>query len=644
MLGLRLAASPPQAVPQGGSADSQRKQLFALAATAIGVVFGDIGTSPLYALRECFSPVHGLPARPENVIGVVSLIFWSLSLIVCVKYLLVVLKADNRGEGGILALVALVGATLPAGSKRRRNLIAVLGIIGAALLFSDGVITPAISVLSAVEGLEMITSRTRPFVVPLAILVLLFLFPVQARGTAKIGRLFGPILTIWFVAIAALGLYSIADQPGILAAIHPGRALDFLFREGFLSFAILGSVFLSLTGAEVMYADLGHFGRKPIRLAWFGMVYPAIILNYLGQGARLIDDPSGVENLFYRLVPAWALIPTIVLATMATIIASQAVISGAFSITRQSVQLGFLPRIQIRHTSAEKIGQVYVPLVNGALMLGTIGLVLAFRESGGLANAYGIAVSVDMLITTCLMTYVAWKVWHAPLWVMVPLALLFLVVDSTFFLSNAAKIVSGGWIVVVFAILIFIMMKTWMDGRALFRAKMSAFRLAPEIFAASIKINPPYRVPGTAVYLTGDPKGVPKALLHNLKHNRVLHERTIILSVRTIESPTIDTEERIVVVPLDLGMWQVVVSFGFSETPDIPAALSLAPIPGFSPRALDTTYFVGRESLVISSKAGGMRAWRKRLFGFMFGNALSATDFFRLSPNSVMEVGSQTEL
>ncbi len=618
--------------------------MLALAAAAIGVVFGDIGTSPLYALRECFSPLHGLAPERDNVLGVVSLIFWSLSLIVCVKYLLVVLRADNRGEGGILALVSLVGTTLPAGSRKRRNLIAVLGIIGAALLFSDGVITPAISVLSAVEGLEMITTKTGPFVVPLAILVLVFLFPMQARGTAKIGRLFGPILSLWFLLIAVLGIASIADAPGILAALHPGRALDFLFREGFLSFAILGSVFLSVTGAEVMYADLGHFGRKPIRLAWFALVYPALILNYLGQGAHLLDDPTGVENLFYRLVPSWALLPTIAIATMATIIASQAVISGAFSITRQSVQLGFLPRIQIRHTSSERIGQVYVPMVNACLMLGTIGLVLAFKKSGGLANAYGIAVSVDMLITTCLMTYVAWKVWHAPLWAMMPLSLLFFVIDSTFFLSNASKIVSGGWIVVVFAILIFIVMKTWMDGRALFRQKMSAFRLAPEIFAASIKINPPHRVPGTAVYLTGDPKGVPKALLHNLKHNRVLHERTIILSVRTVEIPTILMEERLIVTALELGMWQVVLSFGFSETPDIPAALAHLGIPGFSALAMDTTYFVGREKLVVSSDSVGMQAWRKRLFGFMFGNALSATDFFRLSPNSVMEVGSQTVL
>ena len=622
----------------------ERSRQLGLTIGAIGVVFGDIGTSPLYALRECFSPEHGIPVARENVLGIVSLLLWTLSLIVCVKYLLIVLRADNKGEGGILALVSLVSRYIPKGSRRRAGFVAALGILGAALLYSDGMITPAISVLSAVEGLEVITPRFGALVMPLSLVVLVCLFPPQSRGTSKVGRIFGPILSIWFVVIGILGLASIVGSPGILAALNPYYAVSFVARNGALCFGILGSVFLAMTGAEVMYADLGHFGRAPIRKAWFYLIYPALLLNYLGQGASLLAHPDQVDNLFFRLVPAWGLYPLVVLATMATIIASQAVISGAFSITRQCVQLGLWPRIQVRHTSDETIGQVYVPFANWLLLVGTVSLVLAFRSSGALANAYGIAVSATMFVTTCLTIYLARRMWGASLWVVAPLALLFLFIDGTFFLSNITKIVSGGWIVAAFAVLLFVAMKTWTDGRRLFSKKVEIYRLSPELFASSIALDPPVRVPGTAIFLTVDPKGVPKALLHNLKHNRVLHERTIVLSVQTEDEPYVDSSKRADILGHDGGIWHVVLHFGFSETPDVPRAIADLKIPGFVPDPMRITYFLGREVLAVGRERGGMMRWRKRLFAFLFTNAISPTDFFRLPPDRVIEIGAKTEL
>jgi KUP system potassium uptake protein len=625
------------------STEGRRRQL-TLAVGAIGVVFGDIGTSPLYALRECFSPKHGIAVETDNILGIVSLLIWTMSLIVCVKYLAFVLRADNRGEGGIVALVSLVSRYIPKGSKRRAGFVAALGILGTALLYSDGMITPAVSVLSAIEGLEVITPRLVPYILPLSLAVLIALFPMQSRGTAKVGRVFGPIISLWFVVIAVLGLSSIVANPGILAALNPLEALRFIARNGALSFGILGSVFLAMTGTEVMYADLGHFGRTPIRRSWFCLVYPALLLNYVGQGAFLLSKPEEVGNLFYRLVPAWGLYPMVLLATVATIIASQAVISGAFSIARQSVQLGLWPRIQVRHTSNEKIGQVYVPFVNWMLLIGTVSLVIGFRSSGRLANAYGIAVSVDMLMTTGLMIFLGRRAAKVKLWILVPLAALFLTMDISFFLSNAVKIVSGGWIVVVLAILMFLIMKTWTDGRKLFSKRMQAFRLSPELFASSIALDPPVRVPGTAVFLTADPKGVPKALLHNLKHNRVLHERTIVLSVQTTDEPSVSAASRAVIVGHEGGIWHVLLNFGFSETPDVPRAMRAVQIPGFVPDPMKTTYFLGREALVVSRERGGMMSWRKRLYTFLFNNAVSPTDFFRLPPDRVVEIGAKTEL
>jgi len=621
---------------------------FALAVGAIGVVFGDIGTSPLYALRECFSPRHGIAVETDNILGIVSLLIWTLSLIVCVKYLGIVIKADNKGEGGILALISLASRYIPKGSRRRAGFVTALGILGAALLYSDGMITPAVSVLSAIEGLEVITPSFLPYILPLSLIVLVALFPLQSRGTAGVGRVFGPIISLWFLVIGLLGLLSIAARPGVLAALNPLYALRFFLRNGRLGFGILGSVFLAMTGAEVMYADLGHFGRSPIRSSWFCLVYPALLLNYVGQGAFLLEHPDLVDNLFYRLAPAWALYPLVILATMATIIASQAVISGAFSIARQSVQLGLWPRIQVKHTSEETIGQVYVPFINWFLMLGTVGLVLGFRTSGALANAYGIAVSATMFMTSCLMVFLSRRMMGASLWLVVPLSLLFLALDGAFLLSNVAKIVSGGWIVAVFAIGIFILMKTWTDGRRLFSKRLNVYRLSPELFASSIALDPPVRVPGVAIFLTVDPSGVPKALLHNLKHNRVLHETTIVLSVQTEDVPYVDVAHRADLIGHAGGIWHVILHFGFSETPDVPRAVALLKIPGFAADPMRITYFLGREAIGVGGArdrgSGGMMRWRKRLFTFLFNNAGSPTDFFRLPADRVVEIGAKTEL
>ncbi len=624
------------------SKEGGRRQ-FALAVGAIGVVFGDIGTSPLYALRECFAPERGIALQRDNIVGIVSLMIWSLSLVVCVKYLGIVLRADNRGEGGILALVSLVSRQLPKGSVRRSAFIAILGIIGASLLYSDGMITPAVSVLSAIEGLELISPNFLPYIVPLSVLVLVALFPAQAKGTTKVGRVFGPIIALWFLVMGVLGLKAIFISPGILAALDPLEAIRFVFRNPKLTFGLLGFIILAMTGAEVLYADLGHFGTKPIRRSWYFMVYPALLLSYLGQGAFLLANPDKESNLFFRLAPEWAMYPLVILATAATIIASQAVISGAFSLARQSVQLGFWPRITVRHTSDETIGQVYVPFVNWVLLAGTVGLVLAFKTSNNLANAYGIAVSATMLMTTCLMIFLARKAFKASLWLVIPLGLLFLIIDSSLFASNVMKIASGGWIVVAFAMLLFLVMKTWMDGRKLFAKKIQAFRLSPELFASSIALAPPHRVSGTAVYLTADPKGVPKAMLHNLKHNKVLHDLTIVLSVQTVDEPYVDDAARAVVTGPLGDMWYVALHFGYSETPDVPAALSRVVIPGFDNDRMKTTYFIGREALVVGKK-GGMGKWRKELFSFLFNNAVSPTHFFRLPPDRVVEIGSQTEL
>jgi KUP system potassium uptake protein len=625
------------------SKEGSRHRL-ALAIGAIGIVFGDIGTSPIYSLRECFNPAHGIAIERDNVVGVVSLLLWVLTLVVCVKYLVIVLRADNKGEGGILALVSLVSRQLPKGSAKRAAFIAGLGILGAALIYSDGMITPAVSVLSAIEGLELISPDFAPYILPLSLLVLVALFPFQSRGTTKIGSIFGPVIAVWFAVMGILGIPAIVAEPGIIAALNPLEAIRFAAHSGARVFGILGSVILAITGAEVLYADMGHFGRAPIRRGWFRLVYPALILNYAGQGAFLLAHPERVDNLFFRLAPDWALYPLVILATAATIIASQAVISGAFSLARQSVQLGFWPRVQVRHTSDETIGQVYVPIVNWLLLLGSVGLVLGFKSSDALSSAYGIAVSATMLMTSCLMIVLARKAARVPIWILAPVGLVFLCLDCLLFASSATKVLSGGWIVVATAVLLFLLMKTWMDGRVLFAKKIQAYRIAPELFAESLELSQPHRVSGTAVYLTADPKGVPKALLHNLKHNKVLHELTIVLSVLTVDEPRVDDAERASVAGPFGGIWYLSLRFGFSETPDVPKALSLvSSIPGFDNDRMKTTFFVGREAIVLGKK-GGMARWRKELFAFMFNNAVSPTHFFRLPPDRVVEIGSQTAL
>lgn len=616
----------------------------AMSVGAIGVVFGDIGTSPLYALRESLSPSRGLVASPDTIVGVVSLLLWTLTLVVCFKYLVFVLQADNRGEGGILSLVSLVSSALPKKTGRRVALVGIVGIIGAALLYSDSILTPAVTVLSAIEGLEVATPVFAPWIVPLALFILLSLFAFQSSGTGKLARFYGPILVVWFFTMAVLGVMAIIHSPTILESLNPWAALRFILQNPETTFVILGSVFLAMTGAEVLYADMGHFGKSAIRSAWFWFVYPALVLNYLGQGAYLLQSGGQTDNLFFQLAPPWFRYPLIILATMASIIASQAVITGAFSLARQSIQLGFWPRMQVRHTSDHTIGQVYVPFINWILMLGTVALVLGFQHSGNLTNAYGIAVSADMLITSLLMLYLGRRRWKAPWPVLILLGSLFLTIDVIFFSANVGKVLQGGWIVVLTALLIFVAMKTWRDGRQILRQVVDASMLSLENFISGLGPTPPHRVKRTAVFLAGNPRGVPTALLHNLKHNRVLHELTLIVSVQTLEQPRVPEEQRAEVKDWGQGIWTVILNFGFSELPDVPQALTALQVPGLSFNPHQTTYFLGRESLVVTHRRKGMSAWRKKLFWFMSHNALTATSFFRLPVNQVVEISAQTEL
>jgi KUP system potassium uptake protein len=568
----------------------------ALTLAALGVVFGDIGTSPLYALRECFGGAHAFPITPDNVLGIVSLILWAVTLIVSVKYVLIVMRADNRGDGGILALMALVAHARKEQPRRRMAVILIMGVLGAALLYSDGVITPAISVLSAVEGLTRIKPDFGAAVVPVSLVILIALFLVQSRGTARVGALFGPVLCLWFAALAALGVAAIVRNPVILAALNPLYAVRFFAQHGLQGFVVLGSVFLAVTGAEVLYADLGHFGRAPIRRAWFSLVFPALVLNYMGQGAYLLGPAPVIENLFYQIVPPALLYPMVILATCATVIASQAVISGAFSLARQSVQLGFWPRLKVQHTSKSTLGQVYVPLVNWALLLGTLLLILVFRESGRLAAAYGIAVSADMVITSVLISLIARQRWGVRLAPLLAVAAVFLMIELAFFGANVLKVASGGWIVIAIALLLGTLMKTWLDGRVVLRRNMDVFSLDLDSLPGQLERHPPHRVVGTAVFLSANPAAVPRALLHNLKHNKVLHEHTVVLSVTTVEMPAVTEAARTQVRALGHGLFQITLSYGFSEIPDVPRDLAAIRRPDLPFDPMDTTYFLGRET------------------------------------------------
>ena len=616
------------------------KRLLALCFGVVGVVYGDIGTSPLYAFREAFGQ-HGVEVGRENVLGVLSLIFWSLIMVVSIKYATFILRADNKGEGGIMALMAL--AQRGVSSPRVRWVLMVIGLFGAALFFGDGVVTPAISVLSAVEGIEVVAPQLHRFVVPLTVLILLGIFAIQKQGTSRVGPLFAPVTLVWFLTLGVLGIYGIVQEPHVISALSPYHAIVFFTHNGKFAFFAMGAVVLAITGAEALYSDMGHFGRKPIRLVWFCLVLPCLMLNYLGQGALVLADPSKAENPFYLLVPEALRIPMIVLATMATIVASQAVISGAFSMARQAVQLGYLPRMQVLHTSRETIGQIYLPWINRILLVLTIAAVLGFRSSENLVAAYGLAVVGTMLMNTILVVVVARRIWNWNRFYVVLVGVLFLGIDLVLLGAVADKIEYGGWFPLALGIAVFTLMATWRRGKDLVMREMRRAGLALEPFISSIAMHPPVRVPGTAVFLTANREGVPNALLHNLKHNKVLHERNVILNVEMLDEPAADPGQRISVSPLADGFYLVVVRYGFAEDPDLPLALGSVTQCGFPFDMMDTTFFLSRESIVATDWPG-MMLWRDRLFMIMARNASSATAFFQIPGNRLIELGTQVEI
>ena len=625
----------PRAKPTG-------RYLAILSLTALGVVYGDIGTSPLYALRECFHGPHSIGVTPANILGVLSLIFWSLIIVISIKYLVFVLHADNRGEGGILSLTALATPISPSGKNERWSLI-VMGIFGAALLYGDGIITPAISVLGAMEGLSVATPQLSPYVVPTTIAILVGLFLFQSRGTARVGKVFGPVTLVWFAVLAMLGLVQIAHYPEVLAAISPVHGFDFFLRNGWHGFLILGSVFLVVTGGEALYADMGHFGMRPIRLAWFIIVLPALLLNYFGQGALLLEDPLTAENPFYRLAPSWALYPLVLLATSAAIIASQAIITGAFSLTMQAVQLGLSPRLRILHTSSREFGQIYIPAVNWALMFGCIAIVIGFRTSSNLASAYGVAVTSTMVITTVLFYVVARQRWRWSFLTAVLLTASFLVIDLSFFGANIIKVAHGGWFPLALAALVLTVMTTWKRGRRILNDRIQSEAQPLDDFLEEVARRPPARVPGTAVFMNGTATRTPPALINNLEHNKVLHERVLFITVKTKQVPYVDLEERVEAESIGNGVYRLRVFYGYMEDPDIPKVLESLSLPGFVFNPDETTYFLGVET-IIASKRPGMALWREKIFALMSRNATSATAYFCLPPDRVVEMGSQIEI
>jgi KUP system potassium uptake protein len=633
---------PPGPEPHRAAPAPRGRYLALISLAALGVVYGDIGTSPLYAVRESFLPAHGIAVSPANVLGVLSLIVWSLVLVISVKYLVFILRADNRGEGGILALAALA---TPMGVRQTggRRWVIVLGVFGTALLYGDGAITPAISVLSAVEGLEVATPLFEPYIVPITVGILVALFVAQRFGTAGVGRVFGPVTLLWFGTLAALGVSQILRAPAILAAAIPSHAVRFFLDNGWRGFVVLGSVFLVVTGGEALYADMGHFGRRPIRVAWFVVVLPALLLNYLGQGALLLRDPAAVANPFYRMAPEWALYPLVGLATAATVIASQALISGAFSLTMHAVQLGYIPRVEIDHTSSRERGQIYIPGVNWLLMLASAGLVVGFGSASNLAAAYGVAVTTTMVITTLLFFVVARDRWRWGLLPVVAISCVFLLVDLAFWGANLIKIPHGGWFPLVVGVLLFALMATWRRGRRILAARIDTGRLPMETLIESLRLNPPHRVSGTAVFMYGNPDTTPPALLHNLKHNQVLHERVMILLVETAEEPHVAPEDRASVEDLGEGFYRTTLRFGFMEEPDVPRGLAALDRFGVHLQPLATTYFLGRETL-IASRRPGMSKVGKRIFSILSRNARTASSFFHLPPNRVVELGTQIEL
>ncbi len=636
--------------PRHGGPPATGRYLALLALGAAGVVYGDIGTSPLYALSECFHGEHGVPATPANVLGVLSLVFWALTLVVSIKYLIFVMRADNHGEGGILALTALATPIRPTGRSERKFLVA-LGVFGAALLYGDGIITPAISVLSAVEGLQVATPRAKPFVLPLAVAIIIALFMFQKGGTARVGKVFGPVMIVWFAVIAFMGGVQIVREPSVLAAINPLHGLRFFAQHGIGGFLVLGSVVLVVTGGEALYADMGHFGRRPIRLAWFALVYPALLINYAGQGALLLREPAVADHPFFGLAAGWALIPLVILSTFATVIASQAVISGAFSLTLQAIQLGFSPRLTVRHTSEHEFGQVYVPAVNWALLAACVALIVGFRSSDALAAAYGIAVTSTMAITSVIFYTVARERWGWPAWRVLPLVAGFLIIDCAFLGANLVKVLEGGWLPLGVAAAVFTVLSTWKTGRRLVFARTVAVSDTVAHVIERVRAGEVTRVPGTGVFLSGTPSGAPISLMHNLKHNKVAHEHTVLATVKTLQVPCVAPAQRIAIHSLGEGFYQAELRFGFMEDANLAHTLEgdvvrealarqapdLVVTPG------KTTYFVNRDR-IRPAKGEGMVLWREHLFAGLARVSATASDYFRLPPERSVEIGNVVEI
>jgi KUP system potassium uptake protein len=620
------------------STPGARRPLLPVTLTAIGVVYGDIGTSPLYAMRECFFGTHSVPPTHDNVLGVLSLIIYSLLIVISIKYMVLVLRADNNGEGGILALTSLI----PMRGGAVRPVLVLLGIFGAALLYGDGMITPAITVLGAIEGTTVATPVFEPYVVPVAVAILAVVFGIQRYGTHRIGRLFGPVMVVWFLTIALLGITWIVKAPVVLGAVNPAYAVAFFRDNGLHGFVVLGAVFLVVTGGESLYADMGHFGRRPIRLAWFALVLPALLLNYFGQGALLLLDPAAAQP-FFQLAPTWALLPLVGLSTGAAIIASQALISGAFSLTRAAIQLGYAPRLDVEHTSSWAMGQIYVPQVNWFLAISCILIVIGFGSSAALAAAYGIAVALTMVITGVLLPVVERQRWGWPMAMVVAFSAVFIAIDLSYVGGNLFKILEGGWLPLAIAAVIFTLMTTWKTGRRLVAERLTARAFPLEEFVTAVAAAPPTRVTGTAVFMTAQPIGTPAALAHNLRYNKILHEHVVVLTVTTAPVPHMPDEERVTVQPLGNGLYNARVQYGFMEDPDVPEALGRVRELGVPIDPDDVTYFLGRETIVVSSRQG-MAIWREKLFVLMARNAVRATAFFKLPPERVVELGVQVEM
>jgi KUP system potassium uptake protein len=615
----------------------------ALVLGAIGVVFGDIGTSPLYALKEAFSPEHGIPLTPDNVMGILSLIVWSMVWVITIKYLVVMMRADNNGEGGILALLALALRETQ-GRPRLKWTVIGIGIFGAAMFYGDSMITPAISVLSAVEGLEVATPFFAPFVIPITLGVLTALFFIQRQGTARVGNFFGPITVIWFLAIGAMGAMQLFKNPAVLHALKPAYAVDFMFANPMPGFLVLGAVFLALTGGEALYADMGHFGPRSIRIAWLALVFPALLLNYFGQAAYVLANPEAIKNPFYKMVPDWGLYPMVGLATCATVIASQAVISGAFSVTRQAIQLGYVPRLKLLHTS-DSIGQIFVPFVNWSLFVAVCVLVLWFQNSSSLANAYGIAVAATMVIECCLAMVVARLIWKWKMWMVVLVIGSMAVVDAFFLASNAVKFTAGGWVPVLIGTAIFAMLMTWKRGRALMFRRLTEQGIPLKPFLEGLDSHPPVKVQGTAIFMSSTVDTVPHALLHNLKHNKILHEQTVFLTIVTHDVPRVPREDRVQLERLLNGFYRLEAWYGFTEQPDIDEILAASRLRyGMHFDVMDTSFFLSRETVIPTSEITGMALWRDHLFAWMSRNATRATDFFNIPPNRVVELGTHIEI